>query len=69
MRKGSIYKHENCDDVAIQVLRVVPIPEKQGYKVKVSWINIVNPSNKYPCGLTEEIFILARDWPKWVGIE
>jgi hypothetical protein len=65
MRKGGIYKHINCTDVAVECKRILFIPEKNGYKVKVNWVNVVNPKNYYPCGLTEEIFIpssLIRDW-------
>lgn len=65
MRRGQIYKHTACTDAAIEVKRIVYIPEKCGYKVKVSWINIVNPKNIYPCGLTEEIFIPRSKIKEW----
>ena len=65
MKAHCNYKHENCSDVAINVLRIVHIPQKAGYKVKVSWINIVNPNNIYACGVTEEIFIKKEDIKNW----
>jgi hypothetical protein len=65
VKKGGFYKHVNCTDVAVECKRIIFIPEKKGYKVKVSWVNVVNPKKHYPCGITEEIFIpssLIRDW-------
>jgi len=56
-------KHENNTDVAALFMRVVKVP--RGYKVKVSWQNIVNPQNIYPCGVTEEIFISNHDMKYW----
>lgn len=65
MRRGQIYKHASCNDAAIEVIRIVHIPEKRGYKVKVSWVNVVNPKNIYSCGLTEEIFIPSSKIKEW----
>lgn len=66
MKKGSTYKHIDCTDVAVECLRIIFIPEKAGYKVKVSWLNVVNPANVYPCGLTEEIFIPTAKIKEWL---
>lgn len=46
-------------------MRIIHVPEKKGYKVKVSWINVTNPANHYACGIVEEIFIPTvkiREW-------
>jgi hypothetical protein len=68
MEKNGYYKHVNCTDVAIEVLRITHIPEKNGYKVKVSWMNVASGKFAYPLGYIEEIFIpssLIRDWQPW----
>lgn len=66
MRIHSTYKHENNTDVAILVLkRPFYIPEKREYKVKVEWINIVNPNNVFKMRLTETIRIKEVDMRKW----
>lgn len=63
MRKGDLYKHVNCTDVAIKPLRIVQIPK--GLKVKVSWYNVVNPNHFWPMGLTEEVLITKEQLPNW----
>lgn len=60
-----IYKHINNTDVAAHFLRVIFIAPKNGYKVKVSWLNIVNPKRIFPCGITEEIFIPMNKIKEW----
>lgn len=65
MKKYGLYKHENCSDVLIDVLRIIFIPEKKGYKVKVNWINCVNKENLFPIGVSEEIFIPKEKIKEW----
>lgn len=69
MRTHGRYKHVNCTDAAIECLRCVFVPEKEGYAVKVSWLNVVNPNNVFPCGLIEEIFIPATKIREWGAYE
>lgn len=69
MKKGGFYKHVNCTDVAVECKRILFIPEKKGYKVKVSWWNVVNNKNYYPCGIVEEIFIPASLIKNWRPLE
>lgn len=60
---NKIRKHVNCTDVAAEFLRVIKVPD--GYKVKLSWINIVNPDNVYRIGITEEVLITNEQMPNW----
>lgn len=69
MIPGNLYKHENCTDVAIKIIkRPLFIPEKKGYRVKVSWINVVNPNNTFSIDLIETIFIKSEDYKKWMKL-
>jgi hypothetical protein len=61
MNLGSIYQHENCTDAAILVLHV----QYEGEGLLVSWINVVNPDNAFPMGVTETIEIKREDLAKW----
>ena len=63
MTIGKLIKHDNNTDVALLVHRIVYIPEKRGYKIKGSWINIVG--EHYPCGITEEVFVNNNDIKNW----
>jgi hypothetical protein len=68
MKKGGIYKHKSSKDVAVECKRILFIPEKKGYKVKVSWVNVSSGEFAYPVGLVEEIFIpsnLIKEWLPW----
>jgi len=58
-----MYKHVNNTDVAAEFLEIKET--KKGYKVKVQWINIVNPKNFYFIDLIEEIFIRDKDLKNW----
>lgn len=58
-----LYKHVNNTEVAAEFKRVIKVPT--GRKIKVTWYNIVNPNNIYPCGITEEIFIKEDDIKNW----
>jgi hypothetical protein len=53
----TLYKHRNNTDVAILVLKKHFIPEKSQYKLKVKWMNIVNPNNIFYTGVQETIAI------------
>jgi len=66
MRPFQLYKHENCTDVAMMFVKYpVFIPEKNGYKFKVRWFNIVNPRNVFDMNEPDTIFIKKEDLPKW----
>lgn len=68
MKKGGIYQHTSCQDVAVECKRIIFIPEKKGYKVKVSWVNVSGIGEPYPVGLVEEIFVpstLIKEWKPW----
>lgn len=58
-----LYKHENCTDVAIEILK--SFNGKDFYKLKVSWWNVVNKENHYPMGVVEKLKISLEDWKKW----
>lgn len=62
--KFTTYKHTNNTDVAIVVLSSYFIPEKEGYKLKVIWRNIVNKNNTFSM-MEDKIFIKAKDVKNW----
>ena len=61
-----LYKNKNNQDVAIYILKKCYIPEKEMYKLKVKWYNIVNPSNPFYTGIQEKLLIekdvFDKDW-------
>lgn len=57
MKKLGLYKHKNCTDVAILVLSSFYVAERQTYKLKVRWMNIVNPNNIFDVGIQERLEI------------
>lgn len=65
MRRMGLYKHTRNTDVAMLVLNHIYTLETDSHKVKVSWINIVNPLNRYPCGVTETAEIKGEDILNW----
>jgi hypothetical protein len=68
MTPWCLYKHENCTDMAIcPVKRPFFIPEKNGYKIKVLYYNIVNRDHMFNIGyeLMETIFVKKEDIAKW----
>lgn len=66
MRQGYLYKHENCTDTALMpVKRPFFVPEKQIYKVRCRWFNIVNPNNVYDMGVVDNVVIKAEDIRRW----
>ena len=67
MRPG-VYKHTNNTDVAMRVVKSYFITEKNGWKVKVNWINIVNPANPFvitdSIGPLQETHLITREQAK-----
>jgi hypothetical protein len=61
-----LMKHKQCTDTAILVLGKLLIPERGVYRLKVRWINIVNPLNHFDLGVTDTLYIkektLKEDW-------
>ncbi len=63
---SGFYRHRNNTDVAMQVVKSYWIPEKDGYKVKVYWWNIVNPSNQFKLFVhTNYEFVKREDVKNW----
>lgn len=60
MRLG-VYKHVNNTDVAMKVVKSLYIPAKGGWKVRVLWLNIVNPKNIFLIDLKHETHFISRD--------
>jgi hypothetical protein len=48
-----LYQHVNNRDVAVEVLRLVKVPNKSYYKIRVRWWNVVSASRKYCLGFEE----------------
>lgn len=67
MKPGNIYKHIDCTDVAIHVLkRPVLVPEKKVYSVRIAWLNVANKNREpLPIGTTETVTIKLEDMAKW----
>lgn len=69
MTKNKLFKHDNNTEVALFITRIVYISEKLGYKVKGSWINIVNKDKQYPIGIIEEVFVTNDQIKNWKEIQ
>lgn len=66
MRIGQLYKHVNNTDVALMPIKhPFKVPGKDRYKIKISWYNVVNPVNIFPCGVTETVTIRSEDIQNW----
>ncbi len=63
MRPG-VYKHANNTEVAAKVVKSFWIPEKKGWKVKILWLNIVNPKNVYLIDHNPESHFISRESAK-----
>lgn len=69
MRRG-VYKHKYNTDVAMRVVKSFYVAAKDGWKIRVNWINIVNPNNHFVLmdsvgPITENHFIprdKVKDW-------
>lgn len=65
MNTLNLYKHISGKDIAIAPKHIIFISEKNVYKVKVSYYNIVNPKFPYPIGITETVEIKKEDMKNW----
>jgi len=45
--RPNVYKHRDNTDVAMKVVKSYWIPEKNTWKVKALWLNIINPKNVF----------------------
>lgn len=59
-----LYKHRNCTDVAVEVLKKYYIPEKDAYALKVLWVRVSTPRNKvlWSLGITQRLKISRQEW-------
>ena len=62
-KKGSVYKHMRCVDVAFLVLDI--IEDKDILKLNGWWISVVNKSNPFPM-CQDNIEILKSNVYDWV---
>ena len=69
MKPYCLYKHERCFDVAIQPLRKYFISEKNGYKVKIMWWWVTDPTSPKRSGFQETVFIKLEDINKWKELD
>ena len=65
MKTNFIYKHDNNTDVAMWVLNSLYIPEKDVYKIKCRWLNIVNPKNVFDLGVIDKVEVKRADVKNW----
>ena len=60
------YKHILNTDVAMKVVKSYYIPEKNGWKLRVIWLNVVNPSNVFPLNIQpDKVFLNREDLKNW----
>jgi hypothetical protein len=57
-----LMRHKLCTDTAILVLHKMVLPERGGYKLKVRWINTVNPLHHFDMGVNEVIYIREKEF-------
>jgi len=57
-------KHIDNTDVAIEVLKLFYIREKDAYSVKVAWWNI-GPHAAYPMNITQRFRVTRENWARW----
>lgn len=70
MKIMGLYKHKNNTDVAMLVIKSFYVQEKNLYKLKVKWMNVVNPSNVFYTGVYENVEIPANVFHKnWELLE
>jgi len=61
-----LMRHINNRDVAIEVLSIFYIKEKDTYDIKVMWYNI-GPHPTFSLGITQRIRVMRDDWrDNWV---
>lgn len=63
MRKGLVYKHKYCIDVAIKVLYAIVVTD--GLKIKMFWISISNPDKPFNMSLKETVVIPLTKLADW----
>lgn len=63
MRAGQAYKHENCTDSFIEVIKIQYYDEKR-VKARVLWWT-QGQTKCWPTGHVETIEIQRQDLPKW----
>jgi hypothetical protein len=69
MNPFDIYKHINNTDVAICIIKSFYVKERDYYKFKVRWMNVVNPNNVFDTGVQENLKIPRQKFSKeWVKI-
>jgi hypothetical protein len=68
MKTVKLFKHYNCNDVAIEILKKFYVHEKNGYKLKIRWWNVVNPDNSWDMGCQENLFISQDDLKNWLEL-
>lgn len=59
-----LLKHTNNTDVAMAIHHKRYVPNRDGYEVKLTWFNVVNPANVYVIQ-RDKVFIKAADMGKW----
>jgi hypothetical protein len=60
-----LYKHENCTDTAIEILKSFYVKEKQVYKWKVMWYNIGKCHAPWRMNIEQNITIKKSDVSNW----
>ena len=71
MTTPKLYKHINNTDVAIEIIKRFYVREKDVWKFKVMWWNIVPSHPPYCIGETQRITVPAKvwdnEWEVWNG--
>lgn len=66
MRLDPLFKHKNNTDVAFTIINSVYSADKKKLKLRISWVNIVNPDKHYHMGIRETIYlcpaVFLKDW-------
>lgn len=66
---GRMYKHPNCTDTCIEVLRTFFVKEDGSMKVKVRWWRVKYGKVDYCIGCEETIRKPAEYWKEWRPIQ
>lgn len=62
------WKHENCIDVFIEVIKVQYVDSKRA-KLRVIWWNLGYTGNPWTLTQAESLEIQAKDFPKWQRLQ
>ena len=65
MNTHAFYKHPNCTDTCIQVLKYFPIPGKDEAKVKVLWWRLKGGRLSHCMGIKEVFRKPITYWKLW----